>query len=86
MRYVVARAIRDKHINTHTHNNYHNPRAIAHALRIKYNLEHHWILPCEPSAHMEGYSSCSVCLYVCMSVCYHTSCYIPRLYIENTVL
>ena len=38
----------------------------------------------------EGYSSgfvcVCVCVCVCLSVCYHASCYIPCLYVENKVL
>ena len=42
-----------------------------------------------PRRMREGYGSRFVCvsvyLCVCVCVCYHTSCYIPRLYVENKV-
>ena len=33
----------------------------------------------------EGYGSLFVCECVCVSVCYHASCFISRLYVENAV-
>ena len=39
------------------------------------------IIIINPRRMREGYSSRSVCV----SVCYHASCYIPRLYVENKV-
>ena len=42
-----------------------------------------------PRRMREGYGSVfvcvCVCVCVCLSVCYHASCFIPRLYVENTV-
>ena len=53
----------------------------VHCLEV--SLYNHMIfnLLINPQRMHEGYGSHSVCL----CVCYRTSCYIPRLYVENKV-
>ena len=51
----------------------------------KYTSIHPYFAFINPQHMREGYGSLFVCVSVCMSVCYHASCYIPCLYVENTV-
>ena len=45
-----------------------------------------WYTLINPRRMREGYCSRSVCVCVCLSVCYHANCYIPRLRVQIAML